>query len=517
MGVIKSQSIKSTIITYFGFVIGTINMIFVMPRFFTNEQYGLIQVFIAFAMQAVTIGSLGMTIVTNKFLPYYKTHLPPQKRDLLTIALVTGTIGMIIIFVVAYFNQNLIVIKFSKNSPLFVQYMYLFPLFAMGYFYYYILESFNNNYKFTVWSSFVREIFYRSFNLIAAVVFALGLLTFEGVINLYMAMYWLGALLLVINLYYNHVFYLPFKFSSLTRRLRKNIIKYSVSSWSTNVLSATFQFIETLAIAGLMGLGPAAVYTVAKFIITPIVIPSTSVMSISLPLISDAWRRKDLKQIGIIYKKTSLVLMMICGFIFFLIGVNVTGVLHLIPQKFFGSENLFEQAKWAIFVLGLGRIMDFSTSVNSYILQNSRKYFYIDLSTNIVSVILSIPLNYFLIKTYGIIGAALAYFVLAFLANSFKALYLYIKERLLPFSGKWLLLFLSFIISAVAAYFINLLCKNLFIESQLSVFALLVLLAVKCVLLCIIYIPMVYWYRISEDINTTIDNIIRKTKRLIKI
>jgi O-antigen/teichoic acid export membrane protein len=511
MGIIRQQSVKSTIITYIGFAVGAINLMFVMPNYFSNTQIGLLQVFVAFATQMVTVGSFGMAIVINKFLPYYQAHLDPKKRDLVTLVLTVGTAGMIILIGISILNNDLVIHLFSKNSPLFVKYFYLFPIFAMGYFYYYIFESFNNNYKFSSWSSFVRELFYKVFNLLATLFFAIGLLNFTGVMNMYTLMYWLGAILLIINLIRYKLFHIPFKISPLTIRLRKNIAQYSLSSWGISVLSVSFQFVDTFAIAGLIGLGPAAIYSVAKFTISTIVIPSTSLMPVSVPLISDAWRRNDLMKIEEIYKKTALVLVMIGGFCFFLIMASVNDILHILPDKFYGSQEIFNQAVLVILILGFARMLDFATSVNSYILQNSRKYYSADLTCSILSLILAIPLNYILIKNYGIVGASLAYLALSFFANTFKAIYLFIKEKIHPFSSHWWYLIGIFVFAILAGLLLNNIFRfSIFDNLVNSNITRIIRIFIRSVLLCGIFIPLVYWLNVSEDISGMIKIILDK-------
>jgi len=502
MGIIRSQSIKSTIITYIGFSIGAINMMFVMPHFLSNVQIGLISVYIAFATQMVAIGSLGIGVVINKFLPYYRAHLLPKKNDLISLALVVGTFGLLLTLALSVMNKDLVIRKFSKNSPLFVEYLYLFPFFSFGYLYYSILESFNNNYKFSVWTSFVRELFYKFFNLFLVILFAIHWLSFKGVMNLYSVMYWIGALLLLLNLVKNKLFYIPLKLSSLTKKLKFNLLKYSLSTWGISILGVTYQFVDVFAIAGLVGLGTAAIYNIPKFLITAIVIPGTSVINISIPLISDAWRRKDLVKIEEIYKKSALVLVLLCGGTFFLIWSSIDDIFHLLPDKFFGSASAFTNAKYALLILGFARMFDFATSVNSYILQTSKKYYWTDLSCNIASVVLSIPLNYLLIKKYGMIGAATSYFVLAFMSNSFKAGYLYFKEKIHPFSNRWWRLAIICGLAILIGYFLNVLFDlSIFDNLNYTIITRIIKIVLRNTILCGIFIPLVYWLNVSDDIS----------------
>jgi O-antigen/teichoic acid export membrane protein len=453
-----------------------------------------------------------MTTVTNKFLPYYRAHLVPEKRDLFSIALVAGTIGMLIVLGLSYLNSGFFLRKFSKMT-LFINYIYLFPIFSMGYFYYYVFESFNNNYKFTVWGTFVREVFYKSFNLFAAIVFALKWVSFKGVMNIYMVMYWLGALLLASNLSLKNLFHIPLNISKLTKRIWRNIAVYSISSWGISILGVTFQFVDTFAVAGLMGLGSAAVYSMAKLIISPVVIPSASVVNISIPLISDAWRRYDLPKIEEIYKKTALVLLLVCGFVFYLIWVNTSDIMSLLPLKFYGSVSILNSTKKVILILGIARAIDFSTSVNAHILQNSRRYYLVDMSCNIANVILLIPLNYFLIKSFGLIGGAISIFTSSFLSNSFKATYLYAKEHIHPFSNKWFVLIIIFAAMLLLNYLLNILIFNNLQSS--STIMLLIKISIKSIVLSSIFIPLIYFFEISDDINATIKSMINKLKKIV--
>ncbi|MDP4207178.1 MAG: polysaccharide biosynthesis C-terminal domain-containing protein [Bacteroidota bacterium] len=517
MGTIRNQSIKSVILTYSGFAIGAINMMFVMPYFFSNIQIGLTQIFTALATQIVAVGSIGMAVVVNKFMPYYKVHLEAAQRDLLTIILVVGTVGMLLTLGLVMLNEDFIIRKFSKNSLLFVNYLYLFPLFAFGYFYYSALDAFNNNYKYTVWSSFVRELFFKSFNLLIVLVFAIGWISFKGFMYTFTFIYWLGALLIAINLIRYKLFHIPFKISSLTKRIRHKIMQYALSSWGISILSVASQFVGTFAIAALQGLGQTAIFSIASFIITPIIMPSSAVISASVPFVSEAWRENDTAKINLIYKKSALILVLTCGFLFFIIWSNIDDILHLLPNKFYGSQKAFEDAKYVVLFLGLARMCDFATSINSYIMQNSRKHYWMDLYSNIFLILMMIPLNYLMIKKFGILGAAYASFIAFFIVNGFKALYLYIKEKMHPFSKQWRLLFLLFLVSLVFRFLVNLVLELPALNNLISNNITLILrIGVRSLALCGLIIPLIYWFKISLDINDVVDSSFYKLRQYIK-
>ena len=510
MGIIRSQSIKSTIITYIGFSIGAINMMFVMPHYLSPSEMGLISVFAALAAQMVTLGSIGMVVVVNKFLPYYNAHLEVKKRDLITIILIIGSLGMILVLGLTELNKDFIIRKFGKNAPLLIDYLYLLPSFAFGYFFYSTFDAFNNNYKFTVWSSFVRELFFKSFNLLTVIVFAFGWLSFHSFMNFYSFIYWFGAILIAINLIKNKHFFLPFKVSKLTNRLRSKIISYALPSWGINILGVTSQFVDTFAIAGLLGLGQAAIYNIARLIISPCILPSAAIINISIPFLSNAWRQKDIAMIETIYKKSALVLFMVGGGLFFLIWSNIDDVLHLLPDKFYGSPTILNDAKFVILFFGLARLCDFATSVNGYILQNSKKYYLIDLTSNIFLISMMIPLNYFMIKKFGILGAGYANFIAFFIINGGKALFLYSKEKIHPFTKKWLLLPIIFFALLFINYLITQIFQiNIFLNFPDTLILKLIRISLRSAILAVIIIPLIYKLNISEEINDLIDKLLK--------
>ncbi len=51
MGIVATQSFKNTVFTYFGFVIGAINTLFLYTKFITDEYYGMV----AFLMSTANV------------------------------------------------------------------------------------------------------------------------------------------------------------------------------------------------------------------------------------------------------------------------------------------------------------------------------------------------------------------------------------------------------------------------------------------------------------------------------
>jgi len=269
------------------------------------------------------------------------------------------------------------------------------------------------------------------------------------------------------------------------------------------------------AIAGLKGLGQTAVYTIARFIITPMIMPSSAVINISIPFLSEAWRVNDKGKIIDIYKKSALVLVLYGGFLFYLIWSSINDILHLLPNSFYGSNEIFKDAKYVILFLGVSRLCDFATSVNAHIMQNSKKYYWIDLYSNICLILIMVPLNYFLIKKYGILGAGYASFIVFFTVNVFKALFLYIKENMHPFSKNWWLLIEVFVFASLISYFLNYIFQHYLFDQIIdNNVTRIVRIILRSSILSLIIIPIIYSLKISEDINYVILLVVKRSLRI---
>ena len=64
MGIVRKQSIMSSISFYIGMAIGAINTVIIYPNVFNDypEHFGLIQIIVAYAILIATFSSLGIPV-----------------------------------------------------------------------------------------------------------------------------------------------------------------------------------------------------------------------------------------------------------------------------------------------------------------------------------------------------------------------------------------------------------------------------------------------------------------------
>src|SRR5450631_1385322 len=111
MSIIRRQSIISSGIVYFGFALGFLNTLLFTRQGggFTPEEYGLVGIFTAIANIMLSFSTFGMIPVIHKFFPYYNDNLPSKKNDLMTLALLTGIAGFVLVMISGVIFKNFVI------------------------------------------------------------------------------------------------------------------------------------------------------------------------------------------------------------------------------------------------------------------------------------------------------------------------------------------------------------------------------------------------------------------------
>ena len=451
MGQIRRQTILSSISTYFGFLIGALNTYFFVfngPVSFTADEYGLTRIFTDVGAMIYAFSSLGVSSVLYKFYPYYKDNLARKDNDLLTWALVLSLLGFVIVTLSGWVFEPLIVRKFSERSALFVvYYKWVFP-FGLGFLLFSVLESFAWTVKQSVWSTFLREGGVRIFILLLIVPYLLGWISFDAFIKLFTFQYLLAAIALWIFLSRRQLTSISFRFSRVTLRFRKKILTMLSLTYGGIIITIVAQAFDGVLIAGFMGLKYAGIYAFLLYIANIIQVPQRSVQAVSIPHLAQAWKDKDLARIDRIYHRTSINLLILCSTLFCLIELCAP-----IAGGLVGIRTEYQQGLGlsALLLLGVARIVDAGTGVNGYIIGTS-VYWRFDFFTGVILLALRIPLNVYLIKSYGIDGSAAADLISLIAYNAIRMIFLARKFNMQPFNFKTLLALVYAAASYAVAY-----------------------------------------------------------------
>jgi len=213
-----------------------------------------------------------------------------------------------------------------------------------------------------------------------------------------------------------------------------------------SIITILSQVIDSILIASISekGIHDAGVYNLATYIANLIQVPQRSMISATIPVLVLAWKNKHMHEIDRLYKRSSINLLLVGLFLFFSIWMNFSDLFELL-----GIQNDYKAGMSVVLIIGITKLIDAGTGINAQIISTSSQWRF-EFITGILLVLLMLPLNYILIKEYGITGSAYANLLSFTIYNLVRYGFLWYRYRLQPFTPKT---FYSILIAA-GIYFI---------------------------------------------------------------
>lgn len=438
MGQIRKQAIISSIVIYLGFFVGFINTWFFIrsgDQNFSPAQYGLTRLFFDVGQLMYAVASLGVIAVIYKFFPYYRDNLTRKENDLYTWALLFPLLGFVIVVAGGIIFEPLIVRKFSERSELFVQYYHwVFP-FGLGFLLFTILEGISWTFQRPVFPSFLKEAGVRFFTLLLIALYLLQLISFDLFIKLFAFQFLFVAFVLMLELKRQGNLKFTLQVSRVTKKFKFKIATLAAYVYGGAIIQILAQVADSIIIASVSekGIHDAGVFNLSTYIANLIQVPQRSIVAVTIPVLSMAWKQKNMLEIERLYKRSSINLLLIGLFIFIGVWLNIEDafrVLHI--------QDEYQAGIHVVFLLGISKLIDAGTGVNGQIIATSTQWRF-EFITGVLLILLILPLNYFLVKEYGIIGSAYANLLSFTIYNMIRYIFLWKRYGLQPFSSKTIL------------------------------------------------------------------------------
>lgn len=493
MGLLQRQGIYGSLATYAGLFIGYVNVVLLYPAFLSPEQMGLTRMLIAVGLILSQFSLLGTPYALVRFFPYFRNPRAGHYGFLRFMMLLLLGGYAAVVMLVAAFRPTLEQV-YARGAPLFNQYfLWIYPMALFMA----LSELFFNHCRSllkTPRALFVREVLLRLLQSAAIGLWIAGWVDFSGFVAAFAASYILTAGLLAYYLYrLDEFFYFTtVRFSEIMSR--KQIVRFSLLMFASGAAATYVAFIDTVMLGALADLSATAVYSIAFVIGTLIHVPARSMNMVAVALVAEAWKHNDLQSIGKLYRQTALNQFIVGSALFLLIWINVDVLLQFLPPEYRG-------ARWVIFIIAAGRLLDMASGINGEILAASQHARF-NLLTNLALIGVSTSLNYILIPPYGIQGAAMATALSLLAYNAIRILFLYWKYNLQPYD-KNLAISFGIVLMAFLIYLVLPPAGNLWLTAVYQTVLLMSLFAVAVLLL-----------KISPEINRMFGELTQKIFRI---
>ncbi len=495
MGIIKRQAIPATFILYVGVALGYVNLVILFPLALSPTQIGLLRFLMNTAILLVPFAQLGMSNILIRFHPFFTED--EAHRKFLFMAFALPFISFVIFFTILMFFKAPLLSIFQAKSPLILDYyMALIPL-TFVLMYNGIIINYSRTLLKVVVPNFFREIGSRFLVFICILLFWQHYFGFRQLVVYYITCY--GVVMLLLLTYTNGIKRYRFKISRqlVPGNLRKEILSFSLFSILASASNVLVGTIDTIMLSAMSGLEKTGIYSIAFFIGLAIELPRRSISQITSPLVAKAWADGDMPMLRKLYQKTSINQMVVGALLFLGIWCNIDNIFGLIPHG-----EIYTEGKFVVLFIGLGKLINMTAGNNSDLITNS-KYFRFNFYSVSLLALLTIITNLIFIPIWGLAGAAIASALSILIFNLAKFIFLLIKTGLQPFDQSFLKVIIISGITFLAAWYTPY-AGNIFID-----------LILRSSIIILLFLPGIYFWKVSDDINTTIVNTILRFRKSI--
>ncbi len=501
MGIIEKQSKNNLFILGFAVLFGALNNIILFPVALSKEEWGVVRFLPTVAIIVSNIALIGSPQILLRYMPAFVKKGTANNQGLFNYILRLTLLGTLFIVALLWLLKPSVLSLYEDNASRLVDYyIYLFPLFILNTLTE-LLSAYARAYFLSVYQMFLREILHRLLQAILLVFVIINWIDFNFFIVAFTFSLFINVVLMLFYLKKKRV--LDFTYSPISKKQKRKMFKYGGANLLTGLGATITGRIDSLMVTALVsvgvvatgngGLEAVAIYAFGAYLVSVIEMPARAVSSIANSIVAKAWEENNIKELQSVYRKTSINQLIVGSLIFILIWAGIDELFELIGK--------YEEAKWVVFFLGIGKIINISTGALSSIIMSSKYYLFAMYSMLFLAVI-TYFLNLYFIPIYGVNGAAIATLISLFIYYFMSFLMLKIKTGMQPYSLKTILLI---VISVV-----------LFLVTSIVDFGFHPILEIlsMTVVISSIYIFLIYALRISEEMNQTIRNIIIKVGKL---
>jgi len=484
MGIVLNQSFKNTVITYIGFGIGAINTLYLYPIFLGATFYGLTNYITSSANVIMPLFAIGMQNTLVKFYSQYKTE--EEKSQFLSFTVLFPILLIIPLLLIGLIFYDQILFFLSKKNAIVKSYIWLIPFIGLTMAYFEIFYAWARVHMHSVFGNFIKEIGLRLFSLFLLIGVYFNVITVEGFVYATAGLYLLAFL---VTMFYAFSVQKP-NFQFTKPKNTKDILVYTFYIILSGSVANLLLDGDKMILNQYMIIDNIAFYSVATYIALVISVPSRAMHQIVYPITAKLMHENKYDELNRLYKKTSINLQMVGGFVMLCIFVNINQLYELVPKEYSGGIAV-------VFMIGLSKYFDLILGNNNAIIFNT-KYYRMVLYLGLMLVVLTVVLNMIFIPKFGIFGSAFATLLSITLYSLAKLLFVVKKLDLYPFTKKTIHSILLTFVMFLLFYFWE------------FPFFQLISIALKSILVTILYVYLNYKFKISQDINNVIDSLLKK-------
>lgn len=493
MGIITRQSIKGTIYSYIGVILGFINVGLLMPHIFSTEEIGLVNLLVALSAIIGQFGTLGMMNVTIRQFPFFRDK-EKKHNGFLFLLMSVGLFGFLLSALGYYASKDWLIETNIEKSPLFAEYVYLLLPLIFATIFFFLLDTYNRMFFNASFGIFVKEFLLRILNLLGIILFYLKVFDFHEFIIFYTIVYGVPTILLCLLLIIRGEFSLKPDFKFINSKILREIISVALFGIVSGFSGLVVMQVDRYLVNHYCSLSDTGIYSTVFFFGSVILMPGRSLIRIASTSIAEAFKKENIDEVNKIYSGSTINLSIIGLLLFLLVWINTDNILMLLPDE-------FSSGKMVIFYIALGHLLQMYAGISGEIIQFG-KYYKEHSLIMIFLIICIVVFNIILLPVFGITGAGIAFAVSFLIYWIIRVWFVYSKYKLFPYKNNFLKLNLIGILSLII---------NALIPKTPFIFDVLI----RTSVITSIFFALIIYLRISEDYNQKALALIERIKRYL--
>lgn len=488
MNMIGKQTIKGSIYSYLGVIIGFFSVTLLRSHGLSSEENGYLELIMAFAVILTQFGSLGFFSASTRCFPYFR-NAEKNHHGFLFLMLAVPLVGTLIICLL-FLLLKPVIFAYTDYEDFFNNYSPVILILTTGTLLFSAFDNYNRVALLDAATGSILKEFLQKLTVACAlaVVFFYPL-PFSQFIWIWLFANLIPTVLVILNVKKKEKINLTPDFSFLDRSIVKMLSSVSLFAVITGLTTMIIQYIDKIMIKDMLNTSLTGIYGITAFFGTVISMPARVMYRIGGVIVAEKWKSDDLPGIASIYRKSCLNQLLIGLLLFVGIWANIDNILKMVPPE-------YAQGKYVILFVAMSGLIDMATGMNGMILATSRYYRY-DTYFFLGLIFVTILANYFFIPVWGIAGAAAASTLTTLIFNLYRYIFLWKKFGLQPFDIRNLyIMLIGFAI--------------LFLIHYLPELPLIPDIIIRSGIITLLYTGIIYSLKIAPEMNDTIDGLRKK-------
>lgn len=492
MGIVIKKTIKTTIVTYIGVLLGLISVLWLQTAIISELQIGILNYIVDTTILILPFILFGISGIPARFMHHFKDI--NEKNSFISWILLIPLITLSISTILLLLFKNQLINLLGQDVINYKNYLvFILPL-VFCFTYQYLLEAILVTNSHIVFPSILKNIFRRLILILLLILYYYKNIDFFQLVSYYV----LAHLIEIIGLFIYLRFSLKFNFSNplkIFSHPKKNEI-YSFALYLVVGVTGVVMVgkLDTIMISSITNdLKLLGIYAIAFFIGSVIEIPKRIVHQLVAPIMSKLMSEENNSELTNLYRQTGINMAIIGVLLFLLIWINIDELFLIIP-----NGEKYAAGKWVVFFIGLSKVVDVIFSSTDLVI-NASKHYKLNGILAPILILSSVVSNYIFIKLYGITGAGIATFITILIYSFIKY---FIVVKLLKLNLLTIKYLFVFIISILILIFFELININ-FNNYLLAVIS-------NSLIIGLIFIGGNYLTMTSKELNDFILNIKKK-------